>query len=339
MKIVNLVENTEGREGCVPAHGLSFYVETKHHRLLMDTGPSEVLMANAEALGVDLTTVDTVIISHGHYDHTGGILSFVKGNPTARIYIRRESAGEFYADDGEPEKRYIGMDPEIRRLSQVEWVEDDLWLDGELFLFGGIGNRHGSPDANRRLKKKIAENAGRKEAVLEEALPENPAPEVEVWEKTLSGNLVPDDFAHEQCLVIREGDRQVLLSGCAHHGIRNILDRYQEIFHRYPDVVISGFHMMKKDGYSDRDILEMLDTARELKELPTVFYTCHCTGTGPYEVMRRVMGTKLKYIHCGDTVVISEKKRRRQGMKWHRFFAWATVFSFVMTMVTGYRRK
>ena len=71
MKIINLIENTEGSSGCLFEHGLSFYVETKKHKLLVDTGATNTFIANAEKLGVDLKQVDTVILSHGHYDHTG----------------------------------------------------------------------------------------------------------------------------------------------------------------------------------------------------------------------------------------------------------------------------
>ena len=91
MRIINLIENTEGSMGCAYAHGLSFYVETKKHKLLMDLGPSEETLKNAEKLGIDLTQVDTVILSHGHYDHSGGIMAFTKINPDAVIYMQ-ESA-------------------------------------------------------------------------------------------------------------------------------------------------------------------------------------------------------------------------------------------------------
>nr|MCR5032788.1 MBL fold metallo-hydrolase [Lachnospiraceae bacterium] len=89
MKIVNLIENTEGTSGCAYAHGLSFYVETKKHKLLLDLGPSEETLRNARHLGIDLTRVDTVILSHGHYDHSGGILPFTQINPHATIYMQR----------------------------------------------------------------------------------------------------------------------------------------------------------------------------------------------------------------------------------------------------------
>lgn len=70
MRILNLVENELGNSGCEASHGLSFYVETKNHKLLFDSSPGDVLIRNAQKLGVDLTAVDTLILSHGHYDHS-----------------------------------------------------------------------------------------------------------------------------------------------------------------------------------------------------------------------------------------------------------------------------
>ncbi|MFR0986450.1 MAG: MBL fold metallo-hydrolase [Frisingicoccus sp.] len=87
MKIVNLIENTEGCSGCASEHGLSFYIETKH-KLLVDTGATDAFVRNAKMLGVDLKAVDTVILSHGHYDHGGGLPAFIKINSKAKIYIR-----------------------------------------------------------------------------------------------------------------------------------------------------------------------------------------------------------------------------------------------------------
>ena len=65
MRIVNLIENTEGAAGCTAAHGLSFYIETARHKLLVDLGPSEETLKNAERLGIDMTCVDTVFFT-GH---------------------------------------------------------------------------------------------------------------------------------------------------------------------------------------------------------------------------------------------------------------------------------
>ena len=290
MRIINLVENTEGTSGCGSEHGLSFYIETEHHKLLADTGASDLLLKNAEKLGIDLTKVDTVILSHGHYDHGGGILPFAEINPTAKIYIPAFAFGEYYSlRNGAP--RYIGLAEEIRKLPQVVIVGGKpaeagtepaganagiFRIDDELSLFSGIGNEHPIPSANRSLRVKTEDG------------------------------LIQDDFRHEQCLVISEGDRKVLLSGCAHHGILNVLDRYRELYGGEPDAAISGFHMMKKNGYSDDDINTIINTALELENYGTVFYTGHCTGIEPYEAMKKLMDDQLRYVHSGDEIMISE---------------------------------
>ena len=379
MRIINLAENTEGAAGCGFEHGLCFYIETEHHKLLMDTGQSDLFIKNAEKLGVDLTKVDTVVLSHGHYDHGGGILPFAEINPDAKIYVQASAFGEYYSIDSKGQPHYIGLAEGIRELPQIVVVgskpdsaekedaqsevdtegsfEDGIYrIDDELSLFTGIGNEHPIPSANQRLMKKTEED------------------------------MVQDDFSHEQCLVINEGTKSVLLSGCAHHGILNILDRYRELYGGDPDVVISGFHMMKRHGYSDADITMIIDTALELRKLRTVFYTGHCTGVEPYNAMKKLMGDKLHYVHSGDEIRIRTKlerilwkvvdrepevdlayreahradeaqqeakavrkqndhaakaanRKRSAYMKCHKFFAWATVACFVMTMVTGYKRK
>ena len=281
MRIINLAENTEGAAGCGYEHGLCFYIETEHHKLLMDTGQSDLMIRNADKLGVDLTKVDTVVLSHGHFDHGGGILPFTKIDPDAKIYVNEYAFDEYYSfSSGEP--RYIGIAKEIRELPQLVIVRAALTgntgqtgifkIDDELSLFSGIGDARPFPSANRVLRVKTKEG------------------------------LVQDDFRHEQCLVISEGGKRVLLSGCAHHGILNVLDRYKELFGGEPDAAISGFHMMKKKGYSEEDIAQITETAQELMRYRTAFWTCHCTGIEPYIEMKKIMGDRLRYVHSGDEI-------------------------------------
>ena len=136
MRIINLVENELGSSGCEVAHGLSFYVETENHRLLFDSSPSEIVIRNAQKLGVDLPAVDTVILSHGHYDHSGGILPFVELNSQAKIYMQQNAGGEYYAFDGEEQGfRYIGIDKKILSLPQVQLLKGDTKIDDEFPVF------------------------------------------------------------------------------------------------------------------------------------------------------------------------------------------------------------
>lgn len=271
MRIVNLVENTPGAAGCVPAHGLSFYIETPAHHLLMDVGPAGLLTGNAAALGVDLSKVDTVILSHGHYDHADGMLAFAALNPDARVYLRRGADGDFHSV-ASGEMKYIGMAPGIAALPQIIWVDGELRIDDELSLFGNIAGRRAWPEGNRKLLRRTGETCAQ------------------------------DDFRHEQCLVIEAEGRRILLSGCAHNGILNILDRFAELYGGAPDIVISGFHLKKNSEYTRGEWDTIEATARELLKWPTVFYTCHCTSLPAYERMRDIMGDRLRYVHCGDEI-------------------------------------
>ena len=268
MKIICLSENTEGVSGCMAEHGLCLYIETKKHRLLLDTGASDLFAVNAVKAGVDLESVDTVVLSHGHYDHSGGIMTFAKINPKAKIYLRRNAGGDFYHDE-----RYIGIDKEILKLPQIVFTDELTEIDEELTLFSGINGRKYFSKSNLALT-----------------------------ERTDNGEI-QDSFSHEQCLVISQNSRNTLVSGCAHNGILNILDRYHELFGKEPATVITGFHMMKKSDYTEEETAIIIDTAKELNKTDINFYSGHCTGIPAFNMMKEIMGAKLNAIHSGDKVL------------------------------------
>ncbi len=271
MKILTLVENSSGN-GCDAEHGLSFYIETQNHKLLMDFGSSDLLLKNSLLLNVDLTQVDTCILSHGHYDHAGGILPFCQINSSAKIYLKSTAGGEYYNLSYGYDK-YIGIDQQIPNLPQCVFVQGNLKIDEELFLFTNITGRKYPAKGNLHLKQKI------------------------------HGEFIQDTFEHEQCLVISEGNRKILLSGCAHNGIINIVDCYYNIFHAYPDIVISGFHLMQKTEYTADDIKNIQAIAYELLKTGAFFYTGHCTGENAFPILKEIMGNKLHHLHSGMKIL------------------------------------
>lgn len=271
MKIINLIENTPGAANCLCEHGLSFYIETPNHKLLVDTGASDKFLENAKVLGVDLTQVDTVILSHGHYDHSGGMLAFAAINPNAAIYMQK-SAGENYYHVDPQRVEYIGIDPAILALKQVHLLDGTVKLDEELSIFADVKGRRLWPKGNLTLKKRTAQGD------------------------------VQDEFDHEQYLVISVEGKKILVSGCAHNGILNILDRYRQLYGGDPDLVISGFHMMKHSEYTAEDEEIICEIAQELKKTKIQLYTGHCTSEYPYERMKKILGDQLVWVHTGESV-------------------------------------
>ena len=271
MKILNLIENTPGAKGCLCEHGLSFYIETRQHKLLVDTGASDKFIENAKKLGVDLTAVDTVILSHGHYDHSGGMTAFAALNPDASIYMQKTAGDNYYHVDAQ-RVEYIGIDPDILNLPQVQLLDGGIVLDEELTIFSGVTSRRLWPKGNLELKKRTSEGD------------------------------IQDEFEHEQYLVLSQEGKKILVSGCAHNGILNILDKYRELYGSDPDIVISGFHMMKHSEYTEEDECMIRQIALELKNTKIRLYTGHCTSEYPFQLMKTILGEQLSWVHSGEDV-------------------------------------
>lgn len=268
MKIVTLMEDTLGDNQCFYEHGLSLYIETQHHKILFDTGSSEKTLLNADRMGVDLRDVDIVVLSHGHYDHAGGLLPFSKINQSAKIYMQKTVNEDFYHGE-----KYIGIDKSVITLPQTCLLKGDYRIDDELFIYANITGRRFFSKSNDELSKRI------------------------------HSINIPDDFCHDQCLVIFDDSYQILLSGCAHNGIVNILDKYYDLFQRYPDIVISGFHLDKKTDYTIDEIKNIQELANELKMTNALFYTGHCTGSKAFILMKNIMMSQLHDIHSGDIII------------------------------------
>ena len=202
MKITALVENTSAR-GLPAEHGLSLFVETETVRFLFDAGQTALFSQNARALGIDLDTADFAVLSHGHYDHGGGLAAFLEINGHAPVYMTRHAFGPHY----NAAERYIGLDPRLESSDRI------VFADGTLRIAEGI-TLYGMRDAPMIVP---ADPCGLK--------------------MRLDGRMREEDFRHEQYLLVEEHGKRTLFSGCSHRGIRNIMHWFR------PDTLIGGFHL------------------------------------------------------------------------------------------------
>lgn len=257
MKITSLLENTSAC-GLPVEHGLSLFVETADCRFLFDMGQTDLFARNAEALGVDLGDAAFAVLSHGHYDHGGGLRTFFARNADAPVYLSRWAFEPHYnAAD-----RDIGLDPGLQGSDRLVFTEGIREIAPGMTLFD-----------SREVPMREGFGAG--------------------GLKTLrDGVLREEDFRHEQYLLVEEGGKRVLFSGCSHRGILNIMERFR------PDVLIGGFHLSKLPLDE-----ALADYGKKLAAYPTVYYTCHCTGTEQFRFLREQM-KQLRYLSAGDRVVL-----------------------------------
>ena len=90
MKIVTLIENLVYKKELYAEHGLAFYIETENKKILFDTGQTGMFLQNAKTLGICIEDIDVLILSHGHYDHRGGLYPFLPENSKARVYAKKQ---------------------------------------------------------------------------------------------------------------------------------------------------------------------------------------------------------------------------------------------------------
>ena len=262
MKWIVLSDNRSNDSRLSIEHGLSILLETERYRILLDTGASDVFIKNAELLGIDLSTIDYVFISHGHSDHAGGLRYFLEQNQRAKIIVSPDAmSGKFYSKRGNLHSITTVWPKSIK--DRFVTIEKTCEIADGLCVIAHIPQVHPMPKGNKHL---FVENA--------------------------NDEYVNDDFRHELALYT-DG---FLFTGCAHSGLENILAACP-----YPvSTVAGGFHLL--DGQESEEELQALAKRLKENDSATQFYTSHCTGDNVFEVMKGVMGEQLQSFRCGTII-------------------------------------
>jgi 7,8-dihydropterin-6-yl-methyl-4-(beta-D-ribofuranosyl)aminobenzene 5'-phosphate synthase len=268
LRVVNLVDNCVRRQGLLAEHGLAYWIEADGFKLLWDTGQGRVLPENARALGVDLSTADAVALSHGHYDHTGGVSLFTQGQSghaaPPRVYLHREALRRRFARGARRPHREIGVDAETRRWLQkpdspVTWVEGPMAIVDDVWLTGAIPRNEPLEDTGGPF-------------YLDEDCTEP--------------DLLPDD----QALFFQTPHGTVVLLGCAHAGTVNTLRAIQRSTEGAPvRALLGGMHL---HGASQERLRE---TVAALEELDIeLLVPGHCTGFAPTALLKDRFGDRCR---------------------------------------------
>ncbi|MEA4988363.1 MAG: MBL fold metallo-hydrolase [Anaerovorax sp.] len=265
-----LVENTSVFDDIYCEHGLSLYIETKNHKILFDMGASAIFSKNAEKMGVDLKDVDIAILSHGHYDHGGGLATFLKLNDKAKILLNQNAFGKYFANRQDGEKKYIGLDQNLLPNDRFVFVKDNFIIDDDMELLSNVKGQKYKPSGNKELLKEI------------------------------KGSLVLDDFMHEQNLIIKEEKGMILVAGCAHNGIINILENFHQRKGCFPSLVIGGFHLYNHSCHQTENPQIVKEIGQFLKETNSTYLTCHCTGVDAFHQLKETMGEQIMYLSTGS---------------------------------------
>jgi 7,8-dihydropterin-6-yl-methyl-4-(beta-D-ribofuranosyl)aminobenzene 5'-phosphate synthase len=265
--ITTLVENSPSEHlGLQAEHGLSFLIQSGTETIVFDTGQSDRFLSNASQLNLDLPRVVTrVVLSHGHYDHTGGLRALL--NQTERNLTIDVGAGFFspkYALNG-PSLVYLGNN----------FGRDELIARGHTVTEHSADTTEIAPDVYiiTAYRRDVDREWPNERFVVPDA----------------SGNMVMDRFDDEISIVARSDRGLVVLVGCSHPGILNILATVEDRFSDPIYAVLGGTHLVEASGSRLDRAIESLAARGD-----TLLGMSHCTGE---EAMGRLAEVSPHYFH------------------------------------------
>ena len=268
MRIRILTENTVYRRGLTGEHGLSFLLEEQGHRFLFDTGQSSVYVKNAEKLHEDIKNVDGIILSHGHYDHCGGIEFYPRSENMPPIYIREKAF--------EDKRNYNGKKNQYDRIG-IDWAKEKF---AQSYIF--TGKRY-EICKNFTLLSKIEDEAGFKNKPRGFYIGEGER---------------PDYMEDEQILVVQTEKGLSLFMGCSHMGVMNCISRVMREFPGQPVYsILAGMHL-------NHASMEQIDkTIEELEKIAfDILIPVHCTGIRAIGRMKERLGERCILAETGKEI-------------------------------------
>jgi 7,8-dihydropterin-6-yl-methyl-4-(beta-D-ribofuranosyl)aminobenzene 5'-phosphate synthase len=250
IQLTVLVENSVRRRGLRGEHGLAFHIHTGRRRLLFDTGQSDLLVRNAEVLGIRLEQVEAIVLSHGHYDHTGGLSAAREAAPGARVFLHPAAAEPKFAANPGGRGRPVGMaEASVRAIREAAAADRVVWTTGTtevidgVFVTGEIPRDNDFEDVGGRF---LLDAAGTR----------------------------PDPLVDDQALFFDTEHGLVVILGCAHAGVINTLDSVRRLTRDRPiHAVLGGLHLLNADAGRVTRTIEAFRRWNIQRLVPG-----HCTG-------------------------------------------------------------
>lgn len=274
-KITILVDN-QAAAGLVAEHGFSLWIDTGDQRILFDTGQGPALPENARVLGIGLHQADVLVLSHGHYDHTGGIPWVLQHDQKVHVYCRSGAVQPRYAIRCGM-ARPIQMPREamaaIDRLpiKRLHWVSHAMPLAEKIGITGIIPRETSYEDAGGPFY-------------------------LDPWGRR------PDPVDDDLALWIRTNDGLIVCVGCCHAGLVNTLNYITAVTHeRRIHALIGGFHLAN----AGKDRLERTARALQAMDIHRLI-PCHCTGDAAVAYFKQHLACPVQPGYAGFAVNVND---------------------------------
>lgn len=297
MRATVLVDN-EAQGLCESEWGLSILIEHREHATLLDAGASGLFAENARKLDVDLAAVNVAALSHAHYDHSDGFDAFFQINDAAKLFVAA-SARENCYDIEDDKLCYIGVSRGLfaRHAHRIEYVSRPTEIAPDAWALPHTTPNLAEKGAKAGMfttEERTPEKPVTKKPTADEPLDESPTAEESTSERPVAENpdpatLRPDDFSHEQSIVVNPDEGLTVFSSCSHCGPDVVMAEVHQFMPDQPiRALIGGFHLYDTPDEEVRTLAgRMKNGGIEL------VYTGHCTGERAFKILQEELGENV----------------------------------------------
>ncbi|MBK5241202.1 MBL fold metallo-hydrolase [Clostridium sp.] len=274
LKITTLIEDNSSADiKLYNEHGLSLYMEIDGMKILFDTGKSGDFIKNAETLNIDLNKLDYVMMSHGHYDHSGGFRKLVEETSNSyKLIVGEDFFNEKYGTIEGDNYKYLGNSFEKGYIHKnniaIKYIKQDIfYITENIMVFANFKRNNDFELPNKRFQIKQDEK------------------------------YILDDFYDEIVLVLKGKRGLFVVVGCSHVGIVNILETIIERTGLPIYGIIGGTHLVEAD---EQRLNKTIDFLKE-KDIKIIGVS-HCTGEKAAEEIKRQFGERFLYNNTGNII-------------------------------------
>lgn len=269
-----VIVDDEANPGLQASHGLALHIRAGGLDLLFDAGPGLEVVNNAARLGVELGRVKLIVLSHGHYDHTGGLLYALK-KMNGRIPVIADPAIFQAKLSFKPALTYIGPPFTLHELEEAGgvpiFVTEPTPLSREAMVTG-------------RIERRLDEPSNKGLYVVKD------------------GRLVADEVVDDRALVVKVGGKAAVFTGCAHSGVLNVVDEALRLSKASSIAILAGgLHLFNVSSRKAAEVAKRLERMNVERVAP-----CHCTGQRGLAELRKVFSERCTPLKAGSRLIVEE---------------------------------
>ena len=265
-----LLENGKDSREFIAKHGLSIVINNGIQSILLDVGPDGSFLKNANKMGIEISGFRTLVLSHSHLDHTGGLDHFCSVNKAANIILFDSPSSRYFVSIFGILRLPVSLKAKPANMERIRSLHENIQIDRKTWFIRNTCHDNKKPSFNKNLLKHI------------------------------DNNYITDTFDHEGILVLEDDGELAVFNSCSHNGVINSIESVKQQFKGMKiRSYVGGFHFHDPIGNRDEEDGSLDSLVKYIKPSGIRLYTGHCTGDYPFEYLKKELGEQIVRMRTG----------------------------------------